>query len=181
MDPSTEDILGKLSENIRAEQARTEAEEATRLELAQRNLLLRRQEQNFWAVLDRYANLGEQVTGLTNILQEQMSLAEIIREWFESFATRIEWIEQRLKRLERRTELVLEIERGRLNRQGENGKANQLAKQLAEIDRDSEIRLQMSRRLAELKLKKAQYGLDTPVHILTEIEQLEQELVEWND
>lgn len=34
----------------------------------------------------------------------------------------------------------------------------------------------MQRRLNELRLKKAQYGLDAPVHILTEIQDLEKEL-----
>ena len=46
------------------------------------------------------------------------------------------------------------------------------------VETDQEIIAGKQRRLAELKLKQAQYGLETPVHILTEIADLAADLAQ---
>lgn len=105
-----DEVLRKLSEQIRAEMARAasereSAEETRRLRIAEerRATLLNN-------LVERYANLAETVTGLTQQLQGRLetdALYSVIREWFEQLGDEIDLINERIRLIAELMRLVV--------------------------------------------------------------------------
>lgn len=156
---------------LSVEQAKSEAHQRE-LDLKQRELDLKEQEierqrqaenarnARFVEVLDRYANLGEQVTGR---MQSDEAADAIRREGFEEFSAEVKIIKRGLYAL--------------LSRDG--GEIQKVKQKLkAEFDREEaqELLIQQRRNLAKLKQREAKFGGQAPLDLLNQIEYVEAEI-----
>lgn len=97
--PIDDRLLDALSQKIRAEMAREAAErerveETRRLRVAQE-----RRARQLDAIVGRYANQGEQIAGLIELLQKRLEtdvIYSVIREWFEDMSREVDLINDRI-------------------------------------------------------------------------------------
>jgi hypothetical protein len=151
-------------DELAVERAKVEAHMLD-LHLADKELELKRQIESrrdgrLAEVIARYADLGEQVTGLV----ETGRIADVImREGFEEFSGEVRIIKRGLYAL--------------LSRDG--GEIQKVKQELrAEFEREEiqELLIKHRRTLQKLKEQQASFGLMAPVHLLTQIEDTEREI-----
>lgn len=178
MELNNEEVLEVLRQQataqVEANQLKAEelAVERAKIAAQQRELDLKEQESKrqqqaentrnarFVEVIDRYANLGEQVAGL--LLEKSIS-DSILREGLEAFSAEVKIIKRGLYAL--------------LSRDGgEIQKAKQKLK--AEFDREEmqELLIQQRRNLAKLKQRESKFGGQAPLDLLNQIEDVEAEI-----
>jgi DNA repair exonuclease SbcCD ATPase subunit len=158
-----------LSQRVKAEQETARAEQETASELRRKNdlqaktLQVESQRNRLWLeISERTANIVQQLPELARVIYGY-------DEKLEQFPELIEELEERLDRIERAIVLLLSPE----------GKGSRQAKVITKgIEQDQQKRLieQLKRRLEKLETKRAQYGIDTPAHLLLEIEDLKDEI-----
>lgn len=133
---------------------RLQLEETRRLRVAEQ-----RRVRVLEAIMERYADLGERVTGLAALIQQSAPSEEAIRIWLKEFSERIERIEN---------VLILILAKIR------NGKRLNQAQQELDGERRESLKRQLKshyERLGVLEEKKAAYGdLAAPSYLVTEIE-----------
>lgn len=128
--------------------------------------VLRRREANVQLLIERYADLGERVSGLADSVSELILALHGREEWYIYSA-------ELLERLEKENLLILGSLTGKKN--GEPIKLEELlgqgkARLRALINRHQ-------RRLDKLKNRQAAAGTNSPAELLTEIEDIEAEIV----
>jgi hypothetical protein len=190
----TEAALLKAEE----ERLRRLAEEAAAEETRRLRIATQRRARDLEEAFERYAHQAEQTDGLAKLLREYLErqpAMAIIGEWFEelserfsSLRTELAEMHQETKSIDKRLGIVIEILRvtAPARRNGQKAELDALFKQAdaeAEIADLRQELVQHRRRRAKLLEQKAAYGLETPAHILTQIEdaqaqieRLEQEL-----
>jgi len=100
-------ILDALSQKVRAEMGREAAERERAEEVRKLRVAQERRAKLLLEIVSRYANLGEQVTGLTELLQGRLEtdvIYAVLREWFEDFGREIDRINDLIR-------LILELVR----------------------------------------------------------------------
>lgn len=105
-----EEIIRVLSEKVRAEMARAEAEESHAEETRKLRLAEERRVALLNNLIERYAHLGETVTGLTRQLQGRLEtdvLYEVLREWFEELGAEVDLINERIRLIAELMRLVV--------------------------------------------------------------------------
>lgn len=105
-----EEILRKLSEQVRAEMDRAAAERESADETRRLRIATERRATLLNSLIERYANLAETVTGLTQQLQGRLetdALYAIIREWFEEMGEQIDLINERIRLIAELMRLVV--------------------------------------------------------------------------
>jgi hypothetical protein len=150
---------------LEIERAKVEAQQRE-LDLKEKEVERERQTENarsarFVEVIDRYANLGEQVAGL---IQEKSISDSILREGLEAFSGEVRIIKRGLYAL--------------LSRDG--GEIQKVKQELrAEFDREEvqELLIRQRRNLAKLKQREAKYGGNAPLEIQNQIEDVEAEIL----
>lgn len=152
-----DETLRKLSEHV-AEQRR--ANDIKESEIT----VLRRREANTQAVLERYADLGERVTGLAHSV-EKLILTLL------GLAEHQDEIVEKTEQVYRANLLIL----GKLFKQ--DGAALSLVKG-PEANRLKRILGRKNERLQKLLEREAVSGLDSPAEVLIEIENLQGEILE---
>lgn len=92
-------VIDALSRKIKAEMAAAAAAEEAAEETRQLRITEERRARLLNDIVERYANLGERVAGLVDLLQKRLEtdvLYEIIREWFEDVGREIDTINDRI-------------------------------------------------------------------------------------
>ena len=100
-------VLDMLSRKIKAEMAHAAAVEESTAETRKLRIAKERQARLLLEIVQKYANLGEQVTGLMELLQGRLEtdiIYSVLREWFEDFGREIDTINERIR-------LILELVR----------------------------------------------------------------------
>lgn len=149
---------------LAVERAKVEAAQRE-LELKEKEIERERQAENarnarFVEVIDRYANLGEQVAGL---IQEKSISDSILREGLEAFSGEVRIIKRGLYAL--------------LSRDG--GEIQKVKQELrAEFDREEtqELLIRQRRNWQKLKQREAKFGGNAPLELLNQIEDIETEI-----
>jgi hypothetical protein len=163
-----EEIINKLTERIRAEQA-TAAELKRQNDLAEKTLrqaqTSERIRQAFWS------DISEKTAGLVGKLPELELLLHGLAEKLDEFGEQLRDVGKRQDRLELGLMLLL-------SGKG-NGNRDKTRALIEDIEKDRKARLieEHKRMLHELEMKRAGYGrLSAPSHILMEIEDLKSEI-----
>lgn len=100
-------VLDMLSRKIKAEMAHAAAVEESTAETRKLRIAKERQARLLLEIVQKYANLGEQVTGLTELLRDRLEtdvIYAVLREWFEDFGREIDRINDLIR-------LILELVR----------------------------------------------------------------------
>lgn len=165
MDDQEERIIERLTQRVQAELA-TAAELRRQNDLAEESLKTLKKTQQAEASRNRiWYGISEQTATMVQQLPE---LALLIHGYDEKLSE-LEELSERLDRIERALVLVLSL----------IGEGNRQAKAIVKsIEQDQGQRLieRHKRRLGKLEEKRASYGLETPAHLLLEIEDLEKEI-----
>lgn len=92
-------VIDMLSRKIKAELAHTAAVEASAEETRKLRVAEERRVKLLLHIVNRYANLGERVDGLTEQLQKKLEtgvIYSVLREWFEDVGREIDTINDRI-------------------------------------------------------------------------------------
>lgn len=160
------EYLRKIEEKIRLEYKRYDIEHETLNEIRKARVAGERRARVLEAIFERYADLGERVTGLMNLIQECLPANEIFREWLADLSEQVEQIN--------RVMILLLAQKGN----GAEGELRKVGRKLVEQHRKS-LRKQLATYLVNLNSmeeKKAQYGSEVPIHLFNQIERTKEEI-----
>lgn len=174
-----DEILKKLSEQIRAEMATAEAAKIAAEETRKLRVAEERRARTLEHIIERYAHLGEQVDQLTKLLQayiENDPGAALFREMVEEVSAQAD-------HLDRRIGLVLELNRFVLaNRKlsaEEQGRLQAVTERMDQVDQAESIRRRITRlrsNLFELEEQKAKHGLTVPLDLINGIADIKSQI-----
>lgn len=92
-------VIDMLSRKIKAELAHAAAVEASAAETRKLRVAEERRVKLLLHIVNRYANLGERVDGLAELLQKRLEtdvIYSVLREWFEDVGREIDTINDRI-------------------------------------------------------------------------------------
>lgn len=169
MDDQEEKIIERLTQRVQAELA-TAAELRRQNDLAEETLKTLKKTQQAEASRNRlWLGISEQTAALVQQMPEYVLLLHGFDEKLEEFGEQLRDLSDRLDRLEYASMLIL----------SGNTKGSRARALVEDIEKDRKERLieEHKRHLHELEIKRAGYGkLAAPVHLLTEIEDLKNEI-----
>lgn len=184
-------IAGLLSELVRSQSAAADAsraaelaardaeaaslkqaasEERTRQEIERDRISRDRRNRNLEEIIQRYVQLAELVIGLTDDIRKQNTaqlpdqIAAVLREWFDEVSDQIEQI--------------LDPDRPRLQHFRLNNLVDGPKIDTATTKSLQRRLRQLRKNLNHLLEKKSAYGLEVPVSTLTQIEDIETEIIQ---
>lgn len=162
-------VLDALSRKIRAEMAREAIEREGVEETRRLRIAKERQARLLLEIVQKYANLGEQVAGLVELLQNRLEtnvIYDIIREWFEDMGREVDLINERIRLIAELIRMVVPA--------AQRGQIQSILDE-PEIDLDRKKKLRLWRQIRELEKLAGETG---DVRLLAMIDQIMAEIAE---